>query len=548
MLRLLEVQNLALIDNLAFYPAEGLNVLSGETGAGKSMLLSAVSLLLGERATADVIRSGEDAALMQAVFSNVPHAPASEDETGEMLFTREVRKNGPNICRINGRVETLAQISAVGRKLVDLHGQNRQQSLLEPAAQRDLLDAYGGEKIAGLRYEYSRCYRSCCELQKALDAMGGDEASAARQADFLRFQLNEIEAAALNTEEENELAKRFRRLSNARQLLERTAKIYGDLYEGSHESALADRLGVVEKELAGAAALDETLSDILAQVAAAAAQLREAARELRGYQDNIHLDEAELSEVITRLETYKKLKKKYGPAVEDVQSLAESLRTELAELEGRSVKRNQAAAELVETEKQLKSVAARLSQARQETAQILADRIQGALQYLALGDARFAVAVKEEAVFGPCGRDSIAFEFSANAGEPLRPLAKTASGGEISRVMLAIKSVLAEQDTVPTLIFDEIDAGIGGLTVRAVAERLKQLARHRQVICVTHQPLIAAAADHHFVIFKETAAGRTSTRLKKLKEEERAHELARMLGGEEGAALAHAKELLQGKN
>ncbi|MDW7652295.1 MAG: DNA repair protein RecN [Bacillota bacterium] len=547
MLRMLEVENLALIDNLVFYPGEGLNVITGETGAGKSMLLGAVSLLLGERANPEAIRAGEESAMMQAVFS-VPEGffPAADtDNAEELVICREIRKNGPNICRINNRVQPLAGMSALGKRLVDLHGQNRQQSLLDPATQCRLLDSFGGEEHAKLLAKLAEGFGRLGELQRVLDDLGGDEAALARHADFLRFQLDEIAAARLCGEEEAELEKRFNRLTHAHQLADRTAKIYAELYEGAYDGAIVDRLGTVEKELAAAAALDEDLSELLDRIVSVSEQLTDAARELRTYHDEINLDEAELQSVVQRLEHYKTIKKKYGPTVDDVHALAEKLQRELDELAGRNDALANAEQEAAGIRAQMDKTAAELSRLRKEAAAVLAAEINDVLQNLALQGAVFAVTVEEASRNSKHGCDSVEFVFTANAGEPPRPLAKTASGGEVSRVMLAIKSVLAMQDSVPTLIFDEIDAGIGGITVRRVAEKLVSLSRHRQVICVTHQPLIAAAANQHFAIYKENRDGRTVTRLVKLNDKDREKELARMLGGEEGVALEHAQQMLK---
>ncbi|NLZ38833.1 MAG: DNA repair protein RecN [Firmicutes bacterium] len=544
MLHVLEVRNLALIDNLTFYPGSGLNVITGETGAGKSMLLDALGLLLGERASSEVIRTGEESALIQAVFTRGKTVWPAALETDEIIFSREIRTSGPNVCRINGRIEPLTQLAFWGRQLVDLHGQNKQQSLLVSTTQRDLLDAYGGEELAQLKNKVFNLYQTRKKLLADLEAMGGDDAAVARQADFLRFQLEEINAAALSAEEEEDLQRKFRRLSNAQQLWERTAKVYAALYEGGYNEAIIEQLGLAEKELAAAAALDEKLSAILQQLIMAEEQITEAARELRNYQDELQLDEMELQRVSDRLETYRNIKKKYGPTLADVEQLRTQLQAELEELLNRSSKREEIEVQITLTEEALQQAARRLSQKRQETAVLLAEKINEALQSLALSGACFAISVQQEAQYGPTGCDRIEFQLAANAGEPLRSLAKTASGGEISRVMLAIKSVLAEQDAVPTLIFDEIDAGIGGLTVRNVAEKLKQLARHRQVICVTHQPLIAAAADKHFLIYKEEKGKRTVTRIKDLTLAEREVELARMLGGKDEVALQHAQKLL----
>ncbi|HHU30704.1 MAG: DNA repair protein RecN [Bacillota bacterium] len=540
MLRVLEVSNLALMDNLIFYPESGLNVITGETGAGKSMLLTALSLLLGERAAGEIVRSGEESAMIQAVFT----CRSDDGGENEIIFSREIRRNGPNICRLNGRVEPLGKMAEEGQRLVDLHAQNRQQSLLSPATQRDLLDAYGGRELAAARKKTSELYGKLRELEELLAALGGDEQAAARQEDFLRFQLEEIEKATLSAAEEEELEATRRRLYHARQLLESTGKIYAGLYEGAYGGTVVDRLGIVEKELAAAASLDESLNAVLQQVESAAEQLKEAARELLRYRESITIDEQLLMEIDERLEVYRRLKKKYGPTVDDVHKLAEKLRVDLAELEGRSIRREAAEAEIARTAAELEKAAKVLSALRQEAAARLTERVNEALQSLDLKGARFFAGVEPREKCTATGCDFIDFKLTTNVGEPLRPLAKAASGGEISRVMLAIKSVLAEQDKVETLIFDEIDAGIGGITVKAVAEKLKQLARHRQIICVTHQPIIAAAADCHFMIYKENRGGRTVTGIQRLQGKNREEEIARMLGDRGGIAIEHARKLL----
>ena len=548
MLRLLEVQNLALIDNISFYPGHGLNVITGETGAGKSMLLGAVSLLMGERASSDAIRLGEDAAVLQAVFSPPAALVTAEDmdtEDGEITLCREIRREGSNICRVNGRVQPLTVMASTGRALVDLHGQNRQQSLLDPETQRELLDAYGDADHVTKVCQVAEAYAALAKLKRLVTSLGSNDAKLAREVDFLQFQLAEIEDAALSVEEEVELTTLFHRLTHAETLLERTASIYSELYDGAVQGAIVDRLGNVEKELAAAVAMDDTLTDLFDSVSSVTQQLTEAARDLRAYHDDIFLDDTQLQQVRQRLEQYKKITKKYGPSVEDVLALAKSLRAELDAMQARGEKLASAERDVATAQTTLDALSSDLSQRRQRVAATLSEKINEALHSLALAGAQFAIVVDSGQNCGLHGSDRVEFIFAANPGETQRSLAKTASGGEISRVMLAIKSVLAQEDLVPTLIFDEIDAGIGGLTIRNVAEKLRQLSLHRQVICVTHQPLIAAAAHQHFTIYKEAVDKRTVTRLRKLSGTQRENELARMLGGEEGVALEHARQLLK---
>ena len=315
MLRVLEVRNLALIDNLTFYPGAGLNVITGETGAGKSLLLNAVSLLLGERASSDIIRTGEESALIQAVFTCAEDNDSPEEE--ELIFSREVRRSGPNVCRLNGRVEP-PQMVVRSRQLVDLHGQNTAVAASQLRSVHCWMRTAG--KAGAVPCSVCLHYTGAAAAAEKLAALGGDDAAVLRQADFLRYQLAEIEEANVSAAEEEALEVRWRRLNNAQQLIERTAGVYAALCEGSFDSAIMDQLGLVEKELAAAAALDGTLQNILQQISSAAEQLMDAARELRYYQEELNLDETELQEVSERLETYRRIKQKYGPTISDVEN------------------------------------------------------------------------------------------------------------------------------------------------------------------------------------------------------------------------------------
>lgn len=555
MLRLLEVRNLALLDNLSFYPGAGLNVITGETGAGKSLLVGALELLLGGRADSEAIRAGSDHALLQAVFDALLPEISEEDEEmclsateeGGLVLGRELRSCGPNLCRINGRVLPLAQLALVTQRLVDLHGQHQQQSLLSGPVQRRLLDTYAAAPLKECLGEVTRLYRGLSGVRKDLQGLGGDDAALERKAEFLRYQLAEIAAAELSAAEEEALEKRLKKLSQIQLLRERTARIHDILLEGASGTAVMERLGEAARELAAAARLDEELNAVKLRLEGVLQETVQAARTVRDYYQALEHDEALLQQTAERLEVYKKMKKKYGPVIDDITANAEIFNAELELLDNRKEKAAACLDRQRQLEQQLRQSAGLLSELRRETAARLEKEIEEALQTLALRGARLQISVQPTEPIGPHGQDKVEFLFSANSGEPLRPLSKTASGGEIARVMLAVKSVLAVQDSVPTLIFDEIDAGIGGRTVRAVAQKLRLLARQRQVICVTHQPLIAAAADHHYLIFKQEEAGRTVTRIAKLEGTERERELARMLGGEakQSAALEHAREMLK---
>lgn len=556
MLQELFIENFALVQQVRLSLAPGLNVLTGETGAGKSIIVDAMAVLLGGRASQEYIRTGQERALVEGFFT--PPFPANLEETlavfgisreedGSLLLSREISRSGRNTCRINGRVVTLSAYQEVGRFLVDLHGQHDHQSLLSPSRQLELLDCFGGKATAEQRKVVAAAFREARDLAAELAALLGDAREKARQRDLLQYQVEEIDRARLRPGEEEELASQRAILAGAEKLSEGVTRAYGMLFGGDRQGPPAyDLLGSAVTALREVTAIDPSLEGILSGVEGALYQVEEAALELRRYADRIEFNPQRLSEIEARLDTINRLKRKYGETVAEVLSYRDQAAATLERIEGSQERAAALESARQQAEERYSRAAALLTQSRRRTAEALAASVCRSLAELEMPRTRFEVQFTPRAEMSLHGAEDIEFCFSSNPGEPVKPLAKIASGGELSRVMLAIKSILAEVDQIPTLIFDEIDAGIGGRTIQSVAQKLAKLARYRQVICVTHQAQIASYADRHFFIAKEVIAERTHTRVTVLDSEERVEELVRMLSGE-GSAVAkeHAREMLK---
>lgn len=559
MLAEIRVSQFALIEDLTLKFGKGLNVLSGETGAGKSIVIGAINLLLGERADTGQIRQGEESAFVEGIFV-CPAAAAAEvaslleeagiapDET--LIVTREMSRSGRSVGRVNGRAAPISFLKELGRLLVDLHGQHQHQSLLRPDYHRLLLDSFGGEKCAEALRRVESLYGKRQELLEQLAALGADSAERERRMDVLSFQLGEIEAARIDPGEEERLLGRERILAHAGRLGELVESAYGAIYRGDERSdrpSIVDMLALVQGQLGEAAQIDEKLAPLVGMLESAAAQMEEASFVLRDYRAAFEYNPAELETVQRRLEQLQGLKRKYGPALEEVVDFGRRAAEELERLRNSEALARELEQEIAAAAEQLGEASRRLSESRREAAALLERPLSGALEELAMPRARFAVQIDPLDRFTPRGKDSVEFLFSANPGEELRSLARIISGGEMSRVMLAVKSIFAGEDRIPTLIFDEVDAGIGGAAIQAVAEKLALLAAHHQIICVTHSPRIAAMADSHVRLYKETAGERTLTRAAHLDAAERRMEIARMLDGAEidRAGLDHVESLVE---
>ncbi len=564
MLAELVVRNFAVIEEVRVSVCPGLNVLTGETGAGKSLIIDAVGALLGSRLDADTVRTGAQSAQVEGLFilsEDVRRqVEASLEEAGvqvedELVVIREVSSAGRNLARVNGRTVPLSLLREIGRRLVDVHGQSEHLSLLDTRRHLEFVDAFGG--LLERRAQVAGAVARVRSLRRELESLARDEREAARERDLLEYQLQEIEAADLRPGEEEELKEERERLAHAQALQEAAQSAYHSLYAAEGYSAF-DMLGRAQSSLRAVANLDRRLADILSSLESIAAELEDAARALRAYAAQVEHDPRRLEQVEERLEAIARLKRKYGDTVEGVLEYARQARQRLSRLVSAEEERERLEAALREAEEEAARLALALSEARHEAARSLEEVVARELADLALGHVGFQVALAQEEddeglpaggrrlAFDETGVDRVAFFVATNPGEPPRPLARIASGGEMSRFLLALKGALAAADPVPTLVFDEIDVGIGGRSAEVVGRKLWALSRRHQVLCVTHLPQIAAYADAHYRVTKEVVLGRAFSQVQALSEPEQAAELASMLGGPRPSErmLASARELV----
>lgn len=567
MLTELHIENFALIDKLTVTFAPGLNILTGETGAGKSIVIDAINVLLGERAGTDLVRSGATRALLQATFDVTDNPTLQEalvdlgiePEDGLIILGREVAREGRNVARVNGRSCPVSVIRAVGDLLVDLHGQHEHQSLLREEHHRTFLDARGQADFQRQREEVTRLVHQRTALLDEWQSLQTDERERLRAIDLLSFQVQEIDSASLTPGEDEELAVERIRLANAERLHAAATAAYRLLYDGDEGRSVLDAIGEAEMQLTTLTRIDATLDPVVRALEAASLQIGEVCHELSAYQDQVQFDPERLEAVEERLTLISTLKRKYGETIDAILTYADEKRTELARFTHHDARREELRWEIDRLDAVLATRAEELSAARRELATSLAVGLQAELAHLGMPRAVFDVSFTRQpqadglpvngervAVTPEGGIDVIAFHISANAGEPPKPLAKIASGGELSRIMLALKSLMARDTGVPTLIFDEIDTGIGGRTAEAVGEKLTQVARAAQVICVTHLAQLAFHADEHFLLEKAFIGDRTVSHMRALGEEERIEELARLQAGGRvsDAVRAHIRSVL----
>ena len=564
MLRELRVRNLAVIESLTVPFGPGLNVLTGETGAGKSILIDALTLLLGERAQpAETIRAGAETATIEAVFDAPRKSPVSAvlqeygiaPEDGQLLVRRELVRGGRGRVFLNDTNTTLALLEKLGEALVEVHGQHEHQALLRPSRHLDLLDAFAGLGILRerLRQRHEEWRSASTELE-ALRASTRDQLARTAQS---RESMAEIDAARLRIGEEEEHREERRRLVNAERLAEGAAGAYRELYEDP--GSAVERAGRAATLLRELARIDPAVQPTIQALDTAVVHLDETARALRGYRDHLVFDPARLEAIERRLDEIGRLKRKYGESVDEILTLRTRLESDLEGLARADEDEGRLAERVDRLKTDLITRATDLAERREQAVEKLAPSVVAELAGLGLESAVFRVRLSRERAgpgdlavgpeawrLGPRGVDQAEFLFSGNAGEDARPLTRIASGGELSRTMLALKVVLAATDAVPVLVFDEVDVGIGGRTADTVGKKLRQVARTRQVLCVTHLPQIAAYADQHFRVEKREGAGRTATTVAALVRGDRVREVARMLGGESvtDTSLQHARELI----
>ncbi len=566
MLTELHVRNFAIIDELTLQLGPGFNVLTGETGAGKSIIVDAVSLLLGGRADSTMIRSDADYALVEGIFTldasirtqidPILEEHGLESEGDTLLLAREVRREQRNICRVNGRTVTLRQFQTLGEILIDVHGQGDHLSLLRVKEHINFLDRYGD--LMPLRQEVANLVMQLRGVRRELHALQQDERELARRMDLLNYQASEISAASLRPGEDEELQQERVRLANAEKLQSLTEQAYRNLYESEEEQLSAmDLLGQVEQELTALAPYDPQWESWLEKVRETQYQMEDLARELRAYGDQVAYSPAKLAAVEERLNLIFTLKQKYGDTIEEILDFADKAARELESITHSEEWIEQLQAEEEALLHRIGEKAKTLSDARFEAATRLSENVEQELAALGMEQARFAVEITQEEdpegvwvgetrlAFDQSGIDRVQFLIAPNVGEPLKPMTRIASGGETSRLLLALKTVLSEADQTPTLIFDEIDAGIGGRIGSVVGHKMWTLTPRHQVLCVTHLPQIASFADAHFAVRKEVVAGRTITRVAGLTQSRRVEELAQMLGSTTEATLGSAEEMLQ---
>ncbi|TDT61932.1 DNA repair protein RecN [Fonticella tunisiensis] len=553
MLLELHVKNFALIDRVDLEFAEGLNILTGETGAGKSIIIDSVNFLLGDKQSKDIIRTGEESAYVEGVFevrNEEFNRLLLENgiETDEVVvITREINQSGRSISRINGRTVTVGLLKQAGKYLIDIHGQHEHQSLLDEDSHMDILDSFCGESFQALKKEYRQKYADLKEIKRELNKLNADEQYKLRRMDLLSFQIQEISEANLKIGEDEELAKRKDILANSEKIISNLAAAYESLYEGEEKGCAYDLMGVGISHLESIEKYDENLSKMKTSLEDLYYQLKDIIDEIREYRDSIDFDPEELNDIEARLDLINRLKRKYGSTIEEILQYYDKIKEELSKIERSEEIIEDMNKKKDEYLKNLREIAAQMTEIRKKTALRLKEAIEKELKYLGMERAIFKVEVKEREELGENGNDNVYFTMTANPGEPLRPLSKVASGGEMSRIMLAIKSVIADVDRIPTLIFDEIDTGISGRTAQSVAEKMVLIAKNHQILCVTHLPQIASMADVHFKIQKFINNDKTVTTVQKLEYIDQVDELARMLGGAIVTELTrnHSKEMLE---
>ena len=569
MLFQLNIKNMALIKELNIEFEEGLNVLTGETGAGKSIIIEAIDLILGGYAASDLIRDGEDSLMVEGLFLLAPQEKELinnlnldieiVDKEGALLIRREVNKKGRSKCWVNQRLINLSTLQEISTFLVDLHGQHNHQSLLDPSKHIDLMDNLGGDKIIKYRKELSDNYRMWREKSKKLFQLLKDKEENLKKIDFLKFQLEEIDKTSLVKGEDKVLEEEEMVLKNAEKIIETMEKANFILYEGGAEQvSVRDSLNEVSADLGEIASLDRRIEKIRENLKEVGYQFEDIVNEIVKYKDEIDLDSRRLKEIEGRLNLINSLKSKYGSTIEEILEYRQKIYQELEVIDCSEDKLEKLNEEVDSLEDVIAAISNQLSINRRKIADDLQKMVVRELEDLNMKRCQFKVSINsykddngieiegEKYKVGPKGVDDIEFMISPNVGEKLRPLARIVSGGEVSRIMLALKSILSEVDQVPTLIFDEIDSGVGARLGEVIAQKLKALSKKRQVICVTHLPQIACRAGKHFYIEKYMLNNQTGIRLREMEGEERVKEIARMLDGSEMGEITiqHAQKML----
>ena len=548
MLSLLHIENIAVIEQAEICFDHGFNILTGETGAGKSIVIDAISAILGQRAYRDMIRTGTDKASVRAVFTNVPHLEWF-DENGveydsEIIIQREIHQDGRNVCRVNGVPVTVSILHKLGIRLINIHGQHDSASLFDEDNHLAYLDAFSDN--AALRMDYQKKYCLVSDIRKEIQQKTMDESEKLRRMETLRYQIDEISRAQLDPNEDTELEARRKLLQNSEKLSDGLQEAVACLYGDDESDGAASLIAQAERALAKLGRYTDAFASVHSKVSDLMYQVQDAAEELRDLEGDLSYSADELEQIESRLDVIHKLRRKYGVTCRDILNYLEDAKRELDEIVFADDHIERLKKKLRKAETEAWDAAIVLRKDRQDAANRLSAGILTELAQLDMPKVQFACAFTETELSAN-GADTVAFYMSANVGEALKPMSKVASGGELARIMLAMKNVLAEKDSVHTLIFDEVDTGVSGRAAQRVAEKLKRVASHKQVLCVTHLPQLAAMADTHLLIAKSERDGRTFTTVTPLDLDGRKRELARIIGGANitETTLKSAEEMLQ---
>ena len=548
MLSLLHIENIAVIESADISFDQGFNVLTGETGAGKSIVIDAISAILGERAYRDMIRTGTNKASVRAVFTDVPElswfADNGVEYDSEVVIQRQIHLDGKNVCRVNGSLVSVNILRKLGIQLINIHGQHDSASLFDEENHLQFLDSFADNEA--LRLDYAEKYAAVAKLRREIERMTMDEGEKLRRMETLKYQIAEIEKADLQLGEDEELEDRRKLLQNAEKIADGMNDAVENLYGSDDADGAASMLATAERVLARISRFSESISQLHDKVADLMYQVQDVAEEVRDARDDLAYSADELEQIESRLDVIHRLRRKYGTTCEDILAYLEKAKQELDEIEFADDHLERLKKKLHKAEKTAWEAAFALRENRKHTAIAMSERILTELAQLDMPRVQFSCEFTELELTGN-GADAAAFYMSANAGEALKPLSKVASGGELARIMLAMKNVLAERDQIATLIFDEVDTGVSGRAAQRVAEKLRSVAAHKQVLCVTHLPQLAALANTHLLIAKSERDGRTYTSVTPLDLEGRKRELARIIGGTNitETTLKSAEEMLR---
>ena len=538
MISTLHIKNIGIIDDLVVNLNSGLNILTGETGAGKTLIIDSLQIATGGRFSKDMIRRGEECSFVELAL----YLPENENSIdGNIIVSREIHSNGRNSCKVNGRLVTVNELKSFMKNLIDIHGQMDNQSILDQTMHIKYLDDFIGKKIKTIKDEYLEYYKEYCNVKSEIKSNFGDEKEKQRKLDLLRYQVNEIESASLKMGEDVEVENIRERMINSEKIQENLNEVNSEIGDTTIDS-VSNAIRALEK----VEIIDNKYSETLNTLKGVYYDLQELSRDVKAFQDEMDFDEAEKQKIEERYDLIHDLKRKYGNSIEEILKYKEEISIEIEKIENSEEYIAELKKKLNKIIEKMKNLSDQINKIRREYAIELEKNINKELFELEMPNAKFKISIKknDEEVFWENGQDQVEFLISTNVGEEEKELIKIASGGEMSRIMLAIKNVLANVDEVPVMIFDEIDTGISGKAAKSVGEKLKQISKTHQVICITHQANIAAKGDYNYYISKRIDNGRTLTNIKQLNEEETINEIARISSGEyTKAALEHAKEL-----